>query len=177
MVIEKKPEIETPISIDRMQMDDTECVAKLDVKCFPTPWSLGAYRTEVNNPSAYYIVAKLDDEIVGYAGMWMIMEEAHVTTIGVDPEHRGKKIGERMVVNMLDEALHRGARRATLEVRKHNYTAQNLYVKYGFHEVSIRKGYYANNNEDALVMWIDDMWNDEFLRNLRKNKERLRNGE
>ncbi|MDI6828141.1 MAG: GNAT family N-acetyltransferase, partial [Armatimonadota bacterium] len=82
-------------------------VAELDAKCFPTPWSISAYTTEVHNPNAYYIVARHNDRIVGYAGMWLVMGEAHITTIGVDPEFRGRKIGERMLINLLDEAIHR----------------------------------------------------------------------
>lgn len=173
MVIEKAPGIEAQIHIERMRMGDVERVTELDEKCFPAPWSIHAYRTEVNNPSAYYVVARVDDAIVGYAGMWIIMDEAHITTIGVDPNFRGKKIGKRLLVNILDEAMHRGARRATLEVRRHNPPAQNLYHKYGFHQVAIRKGYYTNNNEDAFIMWIDDMLDADFLKNFEKHKEEL----
>jgi ribosomal-protein-alanine N-acetyltransferase len=110
---------------------------------------------------------------VGYAGMWLIMDEAHITTLGVDPDFRGMKIGEQILINILDEAVSRGARRATLEVRRNNSVAQSLYAKYGFHTVAIRKGYYANNNEDAFVMWVDDMWSDDFLRTLRIRAEAL----
>jgi ribosomal-protein-alanine N-acetyltransferase len=173
MVIEKAAETLGPITIQRMQIGDVEDVAKLDARCFPTPWSAGAYYTEIHNPSAYYIVAKTGGKIVGFAGEWLIMDEAHITTIGVAPECRGKKIGERILMNLLEEAIHRGVRRATLEVRRTNTVAQNLYTKYGFHTVAIRKGYYTNNNEDALVMWVDDMWSHEFLKAFRKYKEVL----
>lgn len=173
MAIEEAAEFPVSITIRKMQMEDVETVADLDTKCFPTPWTAAAYYTEVNNPSAYYVVAKSVGEIVGYAGMWMIMDEAHITTIGVDPRFRGRKIGERVLVHMLDEAIHRGGRRATLEVRRNNSVAQQLYAKYHFHTVAIRKGYYANNNEDALVMWIDDMWNADFLKMFRIRREAL----
>ena len=174
MVIENTSKSLVSIRIERMQSEDVERVAELDRQCFPTPWSVSAYATEIHNPSAYYIVARtLDQRIVGFAGMWLIMDESHITTIGVDPTCRGKKIGERMLINILDEAIHRGARRATLEVRRSNHTAQNLYHKYGFRLAAVRKGYYSNNNEDAFVMWIDDMWEPEFLKALRKRKEEL----
>ena len=169
MVIEKAADIR----IERMQVDDVEEVAELDKKCFPTPWSVSAYMNEAHNPSAYYIVARMDDRIIGFAGIWLIMDEAHITTIGVDPELRGQKIGERILIHVLDEAIHRGARRVTLEVRKSNFVAQNFYDKYMFHTVAVRKGYYSNNNEDALIMWIDDMWSGDFLKILRKRKEEL----
>ncbi len=173
MAIKKPVTDHVFIAIERMQPEDVERVAELDQQCFPLPWSAGAYNTEVRNPSAYYIVARSGGRIVGYAGMWLIMDEAHITTVGVDPEFRGRKIGERILIDLLDEAVHRGARRATLEVRRTNSIAQNLYHKYNFHTVAIRKGYYTDNEEDAFVMWVDDMWSAEFLRLFRQHKERL----
>ncbi len=170
----KKPTTEcVPITIERMQSDDVEKVAELDRECFPTPWSASAYATEVRNPSAYYVVARADGEIIGYAGMWLIMDEAHITTLGVDPDYRGKKVGERILVHLLDEAIQRGAQRATLEVREHNTAAQRLYDKYAFHTVAVRKAYYTDNREDALVMWIDDMRSPDFLRDFRMRKQQL----
>ncbi|MGB9587253.1 MAG: ribosomal protein S18-alanine N-acetyltransferase [Armatimonadota bacterium] len=173
MIRENALETQRPVHIEQMRETDVEEVAELDKKCFPSPWSASAYRNEVHNPSAYYIVARMDDRIIGYAGMWLIMDEAHITTIGVDPEFRGKGLGERILVSLLEEALHRGARRATLEVRKSNIVAQNLYHKYCFHAVAVRRGYYTNNGEDAIVMWVDDMWGEEFLKTLRKHREEL----
>lgn len=173
MAVEKPVTEQTPIAIERMEPEDIERVVELDSKCFAVPWSESAYNTEVRNPSAYYVVARADGRIVGYAGMWLIMDEAHITTIGVDPEFQGRKIGERILVNLIDEAVHRGARRTTLEVRRTNAVAQNLYHKYMFHTVAIRKGYYTDNNEDAFVMWIDDMWSADFLLALREHRERL----
>ena len=173
MTTERTARLQTDAQIGRMRDEDVEIVAALDRKCFPTPWSVSAYITEVHNPSGYYIVAKSDGRVVGYAGMWLIMDESHITTIGVEPSFRGMKIGERMLVNLLDEAVHRGARRATLEVRRHNLVAQNLYLKYCFRFAAVRKGYYTNNNEDALVMWVDDMSSDDFLKVFRTRKAEL----
>lgn len=173
MVLEKAAETRVPIQIERMQIEDVPRVVELDKKCFPTPWSASAYTTEIHNSSAYYIVARTNRKIIGFMGMWMIMDETHITTLGVSPELRGRKVGERMLIHILDEAIHRGARRATLEVRRSNQAAQNLYHKYGFRVAAVRKGYYGNNNEDAFVMWVDDMWNTEFLKTLRMRKEEL----
>ncbi len=156
-----------------MRSEDAETVAGLDEKCFPTPWSVGAFLNEVHNPSAYYVVARANGKIVGYSGMWLVMDEAHITTLGVDPEFRRRKIAERVLIHLLDEAIHRGTRRVTLEVRRHNQAAQDLYGKYGFRVVAIRKGYYTNNNEDAFVMWIEDLRNADFLKILRMRKEEL----
>lgn len=178
MAIQKSVnKITIPITIDRLSIDDTDDIVELDKKCFPTPWSASAYLTEVHNSSAYYIVAKTDGRIVGYAGMWLIMDEAHITTIGVDPDYRGKKVGERMLIDMLRAAVQNGAARATLEVRKQNLAAQNLYLKYGFEIVAIRRGYYTDNNEDAFVMWTKDMQQPEYRRvfnmNVKQIEERL----
>ncbi len=173
MALEK--EIESPdfVLIRKMCNEDVETVAELDKKCFPTPWTVSAYYTEVHNPSAYYIIAEQNGVVIGFAGMWCIMDEAHITTIGVEPELRGRKIGELVLVSLLDEALNRGVHRATLEVRRTNTVAQNLYAKYGFKTMAVRKGYYGNNNEDAFVMWTDDMCEPDFLRLLRQRKDEL----
>ncbi len=173
MAVERPVKAPVSLTIERMQPGDVEQVAELDKQCFPMPWSVSAYTTEVGNPSAYYVVARAEGVIIGYAGAWFIMDESHITTIGVAPGFRGRKVGERILVHILEEAVHRGARRATLEVRRTNSAAQNLYHKYGFSTVAIRKGYYTDNGEDAFVMWVDDMWSDDFLRVLREARERL----
>jgi ribosomal-protein-alanine N-acetyltransferase len=173
MALRKTLDLNMQPEIELMRTEDVDAVVELDKRCFPTPWSAGAYLTEVHNSSAYYVVARIDGRIVGYAGMWLIMDEAHVTTIGVDPAYRGYKIGERILVNLIDEAIKRHANRATLEVRKHNMVAQNLYLKYGFQVVAVRRGYYTNNNEDALVMWTNNMQEADYLKLLRMNTLRL----
>lgn len=91
--------------------------------------------------------------IVGFAGMWFAFDEAHVTTIGIDPSHRGHGLGELLFLCMIDEAINRGANWLTLEVRVSNVAAQTLYRKYGFTTHGTRKRYYSDNNEDALIMW------------------------
>jgi ribosomal-protein-alanine N-acetyltransferase len=161
------------MNISLMTIDDVEFVAELDKICFPTPWSKSAYITETHNPAGFYIVAREDDEIVGFAGEWLVMDEAHITTIGVDPQYRRQKIGEHMLICLLDEAIKRGARRVSLEVRRYNNAAQTLYKKYMFEYAAIRKGYYSNNNEDAIVMWINDMQSPEFKELFDKNRKAL----
>ncbi len=94
-----------------------------------------------------------DGRIVGFAGMWHMFEEAHVTTIGVDPGHRGRGLGELLLVSLIDQALSRKASWMTLEVRVSNESAQSLYRKYGFTVQGTRKRYYSDNNEDAYIMW------------------------
>jgi [ribosomal protein S18]-alanine N-acetyltransferase len=146
-----------PIVVRRMLAADIEEVSKIERRSFPTPWNTQAYVTEIANPSACYLVATLGSVVVGYGGMWVIMDEAHITTIGVAPDFRGRGIGDRLLAELLVAAQKKGATRATLEVRESNEVAQNLYVKYGFQWVALRRGYYSDNNENAVIMWIDDM--------------------
>jgi ribosomal-protein-alanine N-acetyltransferase len=120
-----------------------------------------------------YIVARLEREIVGYAGMWVILDEAHITTIAVDPGVRGQHIGERVLVGLPDAALTRGARWMTLEVRKATAVAQTLYKKYGFREIGIRKEYYSDNREDAIVMWTGSLSEQRFQVRLKALKTGL----
>lgn len=171
-MVEESSKIRT-LQIEPMIISDVEDVAALDERCFPTPWTESAYITEIYNQCACYLVARLDGRIVGYAGAWLIMDEAHITTIGVDPECQGRGIGERLLVSLLGEAMRRGVERSTLEVRKFNHVAQRLYRKYGFQPVAVRKGYYTNNNEDGIVMWIENMKDPGFLDLFTKNEEAL----
>lgn len=162
-----------PVSIEPMRRGDVETVSAIEKKCYPTPWHENAYYTELSNRAAIYFVARLDGQVVGYGGMWIIMDEAHVTTLAVDPRHQGKKIGERLLQNLMEEAILHGASRATLEVREHNTVAQNLYRKYGFRDAAIRKRYYTDNQENAIVMWADDLRRPEYRQRLRELKVEL----
>lgn len=100
---------------------------------------------------------KNPNPVVGYGGLWLMMDEAHITTLGVDPAYRGKGIGEFLLVGLIDIALALGASWLTLEVRVSNVTAQNLYKKYTFKEAGVRRKYYTDNNEDAYIMWSDEL--------------------
>lgn len=95
--------------------------------------------------------------VVGYAGLWMMMDEAHITTVGVDPNYRGKHLGELLLVGLIDVAMQLGASWLTLEVRVSNVVAQNLYKKYSFKEAGVRRKYYTDNNEDAYIMWSEEI--------------------
>lgn len=166
-------ELNATIEMRPMRREDVPRVMEIEQECFPTRWHESAYYTELANRSAFYIVASIDSEIVGYAGMWLIMDEAHITTLGVARDYRGRKIGEMLLVGLLDEAMRRSIRRATLEVRQSNNVAQNLYRKYGFAAAAIRRGYYTDNGENAVIMWIDNMVSTEYRRSYADLKERL----
>lgn len=149
---EKKQKVE----ILPMTGEDIEAVYDVECKSFTTPWSLESFKSEVyNNNMARYLVAKLGDEVVGYGGMWIVLDEGHITNIAVHPDHRGKKIGDELVKALINMARENDVRRMTLEVRPSNWTAINLYKKYGFKEAGIRKGYYEDTGEDALIMWLE----------------------
>ncbi len=164
----------TRVALASMQIADIPRVVEIERQSFPTPWPHDAYTHELKeNRLASYIVARVDGEIVGFAGMWVIMDEAHITTIAVDPSYRGQHIGERLLVGLIDEALTRRARWMTLEVRKSNTTAQTLYKKYGFREIGTRKGYYSDNREDAVVMWTGNVWEPEFQDRFKKLRAAL----
>lgn len=113
------------------------------------------------------------ERIVGFAGMWLMLDEAHVTTIGVKPSLRGHGFGELLFAALLDIAIQVGARRATLEVRVSNVAAQSLYRKYGFREEGVRRRYYSDNNEDALIMWSDRLVAPEFQDRYRSARQDL----
>jgi len=164
----------TRVAVDSMQLADIPRVLEIERQSFPTPWPHDAYTHELKeNRLAAYLVARVAREIVGYAGMWIIMDEAHITTIAVDPPHRGQRIGERLLVGLIEAALQRRARWMTLEVRKSNATAQALYKKYGFREIGVRKGYYSDNREDAIVMWTGNLWEPEFQDRVKSLRARL----
>jgi [ribosomal protein S18]-alanine N-acetyltransferase len=113
------------------------------------------------------------DPIIGFAGMWMAFDEAHITTIGIDPAHRGHGLGELLLICMVDEALARGAGWLTLEVRVSNVAAQTLYRKYGFSVHGTRRRYYSDNNEDALIMWSPSLREAAFLERVETLRARL----
>jgi ribosomal-protein-alanine N-acetyltransferase len=139
-----------------MTLDDIPAVHRIERASFFQPWPDDAYRNELTtNRLASYVVARAGDEVVGFAGLWVMVDEAHVTTFAVDPRWRRHGVGERMLLALLDLSVARRAREATLEVRLSNLPARRLYEKYGFRPVGIRPRYYSDNGEDALIMTTD----------------------
>ncbi len=158
------------VTIGPMRLEDVHRVMEIEQVSFPTPWPRDAYYHELReNRLACYLVARVMQQLVGYAGMWVILDEAHVTTIAVDPGHRRHRVGERLLVALIDEAMKRGARWITLEVRKSNLGAQALYRKYGFKDIGIRKNYYSDNREDAIVMWTGNIRENPFQERYARN--------
>lgn len=140
----------------KMTVADVEQVYEIEILSFTLPWTKDAFFHEmIGNEHAYYVVAETDEGIVGYCGMWLVMDEAHVTNIAIHPDQRGKKMGEGMMQAAIDAAKANGAVLMTLEARVSNTVAQNLYRKLGFKNGGIRKRYYTDNYEDAIVMWVN----------------------
>lgn len=139
-----------------MQLEDIPQIMEVELECFTVPWTPEAFHNELtHNRNAHYIVMLLDDRIIGYAGMWLMIDEAHVTNVGIREKYRGRKLGQKLMQRLVDEALLRGAERMTLEVRVSNLVAQRLYEKFGFRPVGVRRQYYSDNKEDAIIMWVD----------------------
>jgi [ribosomal protein S18]-alanine N-acetyltransferase len=161
------------VSIEPMRRADLDAVHRIDRRCYPSPWLSTAYQTELTNPSACYLVARRGGSVVGYGGQWVISDEAHITTLAVDPDYQGRRIGERLLLEMMHEAIWRGATHTTLEVRESNRIAQNLYRKYGFREAAIRKNYYTDNGENAVVMWANEINTPLYAALLRELRAKL----
>ena len=139
--------------IEPMRVADLEAVHQIELASFNAPWPANAYRSELEtNRLASYLVARIDDRIVAYGGMWLMVDEAHITTFAVHPAWRRQHIGERLLLSFLDLAADRHAREVTLEVRLSNIGARRLYEKYGFRPVGLRPRYYSDDGEDALIM-------------------------
>jgi ribosomal-protein-alanine N-acetyltransferase len=139
--------------IEDMLIADIPAVHAIERRSFTTPWPENAFHEELNhNRMARYIVARVGEDVAGYAGLWMIVDEGHITTFGVDPAWRRQGIGQRMLLYLVDLSRELGATRMTLEVRVSNAAAQALYAKFGFVETGRRPRYYSDDGEDALVM-------------------------
>ncbi|SCW69947.1 ribosomal-protein-alanine N-acetyltransferase [Paenibacillus tianmuensis] len=153
---EAQPVYDGAMHFRPMNTDDIPVICEIEQESFPTPWTAGAFYNELtSNNFAKYLVLEYEGEIAGYGGMWLIMEEAHVTNIAIREKYRGRKLGERLLVEMQQTAVFYGTLRMTLEVRPSNLIAQRLYEKLGFRSVGIRRGYYTDNKEDAIIMWAD----------------------
>src|SRR5438132_6653265 len=146
------------LEIIRMRRRHLKGVMAIERQVYPRPWSPNLFLSEMSEPrSRSYLVAKMGRELVGYGGMMCYGEEAHVTTIAVGPEYHRRKIGTRILFELVQEAIRMGARAVSLEVRVSNWGAQRLYSQFGFRPVGIRKNYYQETGEDAVVMWADNI--------------------
>lgn len=147
--------MESNLIIEMMTSKDIDGVFEVEKNCFEHHWSKESFKKELINENARYLVAKLDRKIVGYVGIWLILDEGHITNVAVHNDYRGQKIGDKLVQALVNLCKENNINSMTLEVRVSNIVAQNLYKKYGFKLAGIRKEYYSDNKEDAMIMWND----------------------
>ena len=138
--------------IRRMTLADVPQVHGIEHSTFATPWSLDSFEKEAVNPCARYLVADLDGKVIGFAGLWLVLDEGHVTNIAIAEDYRGKGYGRALTQALMQYASNLGITYVTLEVRRSNERAQNLYKSLGFVSVGVRKRYYEDNQEDAFLM-------------------------
>lgn len=183
-----------PYVVEPMRWDDVPQVMAIERKSFTLPWSDYTYRHEIlDNRNAHYFVARRVESwtikpvawwgrlfkretkapIVGYGGFWIVIDEAHISTIASDTQWRGQGIGELMLLAMIERSIELGAQEVTLEVRVSNTVAQNLYRKYGFEVVGRRPSYYRDNNEDADLMTVKGVHLAEYQARLTALREAL----
>ncbi|MGX4598214.1 ribosomal protein S18-alanine N-acetyltransferase [Faecalimicrobium sp. JNUCC 81] len=147
--------MENNLVIEMMTSKDIDGVFEVEKNCFEHHWSKDAFSKELKNDVARYLVAKIDGKVVGYVGIWFVMDEGHITNVAVHSDYRGRKIGDELVKKLVKLCKENKIVSMTLEVRVSNIVAQNLYKKYGFKLAGIRKEYYSDNKEDAMIMWND----------------------
>ncbi|WP_425060265.1 [Ribosomal protein S18]-alanine N-acetyltransferase [Sporomusa carbonis] len=141
-----------------MKPEDIDAVLKVEAKAFATPWSRAAFEEEIcNNDLAHYLVVVDNGQVVGYGGLWIVLDEAHVTNIALLPEYHGQGLGSLLLEHMVLTAKSLGAVSMTLEVRPSNTAARKLYSRRGFVERGVRPNYYQELGEDALIMWLDKL--------------------
>lgn len=140
--------------VREMTLDDLDTILEIENTCFAAPWTRNSFEDEIrNNHLAKYLIIQYDGQIVGYGGMWIIVDEAHITNIAIDKEFRNKGLGSLLVKLMIEYVEELGIYAMTLEVRESNMAAQGLYMKFGFKAYGKRPKYYQDNNEDAVIMW------------------------
>ena len=151
------------LKIQKMETDNIDDILNIEQLCYGDHhWSYEAFMSELNNQISSYNCAFVDDKCVGYMGIWKILEEAHVTNLSVHPDYQNKKIAHRLLLNAIDECYKNKIKYITLEVRASNEKAIHLYDKFGFKSLGLRKKYYQNNNEDALIMWSENIFDKKY---------------
>ncbi|MFZ3102523.1 MAG: ribosomal protein S18-alanine N-acetyltransferase [Desulfitobacteriaceae bacterium] len=143
-------------NIRPMRIEDLKAVHAIERVSFSNPWSLQSFTAELrDNDYARYFCLVAAEQVIGYMGLWCILEEGHISNIAISPEYRGKGFGEFLIRSVMQNMRSTGMERMTLEVRVSNLVARNLYERLGFLTAGVRKAYYADNREDALIMWAE----------------------
>jgi ribosomal-protein-alanine N-acetyltransferase len=164
--------IVSSLNLRPMTETDVELVTVLEEQAYSQPWNAKVFAEELRQPSRTYLIIEDDRAVLGYAGLMVVGNEAHVTTVVVHPDRRDDKLGTRLMLGLAAEAIEQGARSMTLEVRASNEPAQRLYRRFGMAPVGVRKRYYQD--EDAMIMWVHDIDGVEFATRVAKIQESLR---
>ncbi len=164
-----------PVLVEPMRPEDVPLVHEIERLSFRTPWPAYAFEQELKgNRLARYVVARAGDQVVGFAGVWMMVDDAHVTTFAVHPDWRRQAIGRQLLLNLAELSVAIGARRMTLEVRVSNGAAQALYRSFGFEIVGRRPRYYTDDGEDALIMTTPELDDPRMRATVDAERRRLR---
>ena len=151
----RQEETQATISFRYANQYDIPLIVHIENQSFTVPWPESAFYNDIiHNRFAVYLLLEYEGRVVGYCGVWIVLDEAHITNIAVLPGYRGRKLGEALMRKVKEVAKQAGANTMTLEVRVSNTAARSLYQKLGFREGGIRKDYYTDNLEDAVVMWV-----------------------
>ncbi|BAC12603.1 ribosomal-protein-alanine N-acetyltransferase [Oceanobacillus iheyensis HTE831] len=144
------------ITMRPMELADIPEVLHVENACFQTPWTTDIFYQElIENAHAYYYVVEVERTVVGYIGSWMVLDDAQITNFAILPSYRRNKLGEKLFRYLMQIAIAKGVERLSLEVRASNIAAQSLYRKFGLVPGGVRKRYYTDNHEDAIVMWVN----------------------
>jgi ribosomal-protein-alanine N-acetyltransferase len=155
------------VRITTMRRRHLRGVLRIENQVYPRPWSLGLFMSELAmRTGRIYLVARVGPTVVGYAGLLFSLDDGHITTIAVDPQWHRNKVGTRLLVHLARRTIAAGAKNLTLEVRVSNEGAQAMYRQFGFAPAGVRKGYYVETNEDAIVMWAHDVHTPEYAQRL-----------
>lgn len=148
------------MNLRRMRETDLALVTELEAQAYSQPWNAHVFAEELSQPNRTYLVIEDEYDVLGYAGLMVVGDEAHVTTVVVHPDRREDRLGTRLMLGLAAEAVEQGAKSMTLEVRASNEAAQRLYRRFGMAPVGVRKRYYQD--EDAMIMWVHDIDGTEF---------------
>ena len=202
-VLTKKPKTQDKFVLLPMEVADIDEVRSVEKQCFPSPWPKESFRYEIerNRMARYFVLRRITPDMdtppalptpsflqrlfgkartagqgsmVGFAGIWLMVDEAHITTLAVTPDFQGQGLGELLLVAVTEISGVEGAKTMTLEVRKSNVIAQRLYEKYGFSKHGIRPHYYSDDGEDAVVMWSEEITSDSFQERFHELRTKLR---
>jgi ribosomal-protein-alanine N-acetyltransferase len=169
------PQIDvSKVELVTMRRRHVRQVMKIEAQVYPRPWSSALFLQEiVRRSDRVYLVARYEGGVVGYGGLITSGLEAHITTIAVDPAYHRTGIGTKLMLGLMDAAIERGGKTLSLEVRRSNFAAQNMYEKFGFRPVGLRPGYYVETGEDAIVMWVDQVDSPEYTAMLNRMRQKV----